>query len=352
MSGLTGDRQAEFQVMLTSLRGEDLGVLDGVEFGSVTLSATSRLRASGSLRVVDMGQEIDWFNMHARVDYVPEGMEGWPVGTFIMSAPSRAVDEHRVVSGIELQGLLAYADRAVLKQVTHHAGGGAQSLLGPLFRSFQRVPAAIELPSFALKESVYDVGTSVLTVINDVLNAGGYSALSTDGRGTLLVSKYVRPSQRPISYRFIEGSKAIHSASWTIDRDIFAVSNVVICVGAGGTGSRQMVGETPPPLVGRAENRDPKDPFSIQNRGEVAHVETGVQAASQEIIDEIAHRILAERSAPAASLVIEHMPVPISPGDVVEFVSQGTRMRCVVQQMEYKLSPTALVRTTMKEVRE
>nr|WP_303768388.1 hypothetical protein [Schaalia odontolytica] len=352
MSGLTGDRQAEFRVMLTSLRGEDLGVLDGVESGSVTLSATSRLRASGSLQLDDMGQEIDWFNMHARVDYVPEGMEGWPVGTFIMSAPHREVDEHRTVSDVELQGLLAYADRAVLKQVTHHLGSNARNLLDPLFKSFKRVPTAIELPNFALKESVYDAGTSVLTVINEVLNAGGYSALSTDGRGTLLVSKYVRPSQRPVSYRFVEGSEAIHSASWTIDRDIFAVPNVVICVGTGGTGSRQMEGETPPPLVGRAENRNWNDPFSIQNRGEVAHVETGVQAASQEIIDEIAHRILAERSAPAASLVIEHMPVPISPGDVVEFVSQGTRMRCVVQQMEYKLSPTALVKTTMKEVRE
>lgn len=352
MSGLTGDRQAEFRVMLTSLEGEDLGLLDGVESGSVTLSATSRLRASGALRVVDMKQRIDWFNMHARVDYVPEGIEGWPVGTFVMSAPHREVGEHRTVSDIELQGLLAYADRAVLKKVTHHEGAGVQSLLGPLFKSFRRVPAAIELPSFALKESVYDVGTSVLTVINEVLNAGGYSALSTDGRGALVVNRYIRPSERPVSYRFVEGSKAIHSASWTIDRDIFAVPNVVICIGTGGTGSQQMTGETPPPLVGRAENRNLNDEFSIPFRGEVAHVETGVQAASQEIIDEIARRILAERSAPAASLVIEHMPVPISPGDVVEFVSQGTRMRCVVQQMEYKLSPTALVKTTMKEVRE
>lgn len=352
MSEMWGNRQAEFRVMLTSLAGEDIGLLDGVESGSITLSSTARLRASGTLNVIDTGQEIDWLRTHARVDYVPQGMEGWSVGTFVMSAPHRTVEEHRVVYDVELQGLLAYPDRAVLKEVTHHDGSGAQHLLKSLFRKFRRVPSTIEFPTFPLKESVWDAGTSVLTVINEVLNAGGYAALTTDGRGTLNVSKYIRPSLRPVRYRFVEGSKAIHSASWTIDRDIFTVPNVVICVGTGGTGSQQMVGQSPPPLVGRAENRNQHDPFSIQNRGEVAHVETGVQAASQEIIDEIAHRILQERAAPAASLVIEHMPVPISPGDVVEFVSQGTRMHCVVQQMEYKLSPTALVKTTMKEIRE
>ena len=104
-------RQADYRVMLTTPAGQDIGLLDGVESGSVTLSATSRLRASGQLSLTETAQEIDWFNMHARVDYVPVGMEGWPVATFVMSSPTRSVNDHRVTRDVELLSTLAYLDR-------------------------------------------------------------------------------------------------------------------------------------------------------------------------------------------------------------------------------------------------
>ena len=61
-------RQADYRVMLTTPDGQDIGLLDGVESGSVTLSATSRLRASGQLSLTETSQEIDWFNMQAGSD--------------------------------------------------------------------------------------------------------------------------------------------------------------------------------------------------------------------------------------------------------------------------------------------
>lgn len=354
--------------MLTTPAGQDIGLLDGVESGSVTLSATSRLRASGQLSLTETAQEIDWFNMHARVDYVPVGMEGWPVATFVMSSPTRSVNDHRVTRDVELLSTLAYLDRMSTDQVegvedAHLEAGNKFSLLDRYVKrtrnvrfGFRAFKASSSLP--LINEAIiYDVGTNVLTMLNDCARLVGWGALTPDPYGAITGGPYIRPSRRPVSYTFREGDAAIHSADWTIDRDLFAVPNVVICVGTPGSDDtkrgqdRYDAGPTPA-VVGVARNDRKDDPLSTVNRGEVVHVETGVKVTSQTAISQWAARVLAEKSMPAATLVIEHLPVNIRPGDVVEFVSQGKRLRGTVQKMEIPLSPTALVKTEIKEIRD
>lgn len=361
-------RQADYRVMLTTPAGQDIGLLDGVESGSVTLSATSRLRASGQLSLTETAQEINWFNMHARVDYVPVGMEGWPVATFVMSSPTRSVNDHRVTRDVELLSTLAYLDRMSTDQVegvedAHLEAGNKFSLLDRYVKrtrnvrfGFRAFKASSSLP--LINEAIiYDVGTNVLTMLNDCARLVGWGALTPDPYGAITGGPYIRPSRRPVSYTFREGDAAIHSADWTIDRDLFAVPNVVICVGTPGSDDtkrgqdRYDAGPTPA-VVGVARNDRKDDPLSTVNRGEVVHVETGVKVTSQTAISQWAARVLAEKSMPAATLVIEHLPVNIRPGDVVEFVSQGQRLRGTVQKMEIPLSPTALVKTEIKEIRD
>lgn len=362
-------RQADYQVMLTTPDGQDIGLLDGVESGSVTLSATSRLRASGQLSLTETAQQIDWFNMHARVDYVPVGMPGWPVATFVMSSPTRSVNDHRVTREVELLSTLAYLDRMStdrIEQVENdHLTDGKWSLIKRYAAKAKNLRIGFTKfgdygfvggPSLINEAIAYDVGTNILTMLNDCARLVGWGALTPDPYGVITGGPYIRPSRRPVSYVFREGDTAIHSADWTIDRDLFAVPNVVVCVGTPGSddtkrGEDRYYAGPSPAVVGVARNDRKDDPLSTVNRGEVVHVETGVKVTSQSAIDQWAARILAEKSMPAATLVIEHLPVNIRPGDVVEFVSQGQRLRGTVQKMEIPLSPTALVKTEIKEIR-
>lgn len=355
--------------MLTTPAGQDIGLLDGVESGSVTLSATSRLRASGQLSLTETAQEIDWFNMHARVDYVPVGMEGWPVATFVMSSPTRSVNDHRVTRDVELLSTLAYLDRMStdrIEQVENdHLTDGKWSLIKRYAAKAKNLRIGFTKfgdygfvggPSLINEAITYDVGTNILTMLNDCARLVGWGALTPDPYGVITGGPYIRPSRRPVSYVFREGDTAIHSADWTIDRDLFAVPNVVVCVGTPGSddtkrGEDRYYAGPSPAVVGVARNDRKDDPLSTVNRGEVVHVETGVKVTSQSAIDQWAARVLAEKSMPAATLVIEHLPVNIRPGDVVEFVSQGQRLRGTVQKMEIPLSPTALVKTEIKEIR-
>lgn len=368
MDDLSPVRQADYRVMLTTPDGQDIGLLDGVESGSVTLSATSRLRASGQLSLTETAQEINWFNMHARVDYVPVGMEGWPVATFVMSSPTRSVNDHRVTRDVELLSTLAYLDRMAtdsIEQVVnvHLTDEERYSLIGRYAARARNLRMGFtqflkwSRPAPILEAIVYDVGTNVLTMFNECARLVGWGALTPDPYGVITGGPYVRPSRRPVSYVFREGDSAIHSADWTIDRDIFSVPNVVVCVGTPGSDETQRgdnkYGAGPTPAaVGIARNDDPRDPLSTVNRGEIMHVETGVKATSQAAINQVAQRILTEKAMPAASLVIEHLPINIRPGDVVEFISQGQRLRGVVQEMKIPLSPTALVTTTIKEIQD
>lgn len=362
-------RQADYRVMLTTPAGQDIGLLDGVESGSVTLSATSRLRASGQLSLTETAQEIDWFNMHARVDYVPVGMEGWPVATFVMSSPTRSVNDHRVTRDVELLSTLAYLDRMStdrIEQVENdHLTDGKWSLIKRYAAKAKNLRIGFTKfgdygfvggPSLINEAIAYDVGTNILTMLNDCARLVGWGALTPDPYGVITGGPYIRPSRRPVSYVFREGDTAIHSAEWTIDRDLFAVPNVVVCVGTPGSddtqrGADKYYAGPSPAVVGVARNDRKADPLSTVNRGEVVHVETGVKVTSQAAIDQWAARVLAEKSTPAATLVIEHLPVNIRPGDVIEFVSQGQRLRGTVQKMEIPLSPTALVKTEIKEIR-
>lgn len=362
-------RQADYRVMLTTPDGQDVGLLDGVESGSVTLSATSRLRASGQLSLTETSQEIDWFNMHARVDYVPVGMEGWPVATFVMSSPTRSVNDHRVTREVELLSTLAYLDRMATDRIERvenvrltdnerwgligrYAAKARNLRMG--FRKFGDF-GWVGGPSLINEMITYDVGTNVLTMLNDCARLVGWGALTPDPYGVITGGPYIRPSRRPVSYVFREGDAAIHSADWTIDRDIFSVPNVVVCVGTPGSddtqrGDSKFYAGPSPAVVGVARNDNSGDPLSTVNRGEIVHVETGVKATSQAAINQVAQRILTEKAMPAASLVIEHLPINIRPGEVVEFISQGQRLRGTVQEMKIPLSPTALVTTTIKEI--
>lgn len=359
-------RQADYRVMLTTPDGQDIGLLDGVESGSVTLSATSRLRASGQLSLTETNQEIDWFNMHARVDYVPVGMEGWPVATFVMSSPTRSVNDHRVTREVELLSTLAYLDRMSTDRIervadAHLSDADKHSLVSRYAAKARNLRMGftkfIEFlgPTIINESIAYDVGTNVLTMLNDCARLVGWGALTPDPYGVITGGPYIRPSRRPVSYVFREGDSAIHSADWTIDRDIFSVPNIVVCVGAPGSdetqrGEDKYYAGPSQAAVGVARNDNPRDPLSTVNRGEIVHVETGVKATSQAAINQVAQRILTEKALPAASLMIEHLPINIRPGDVVEFISQGQRLRGTVQEMKIPLSPTALVTTTIKEI--
>ncbi len=340
---LTGHRQASIEVILLDSNEREKGRLDGVEGGEVSMSAGSRLRTSGTLNLVDRGQEIDWAKDRVKIVYKLASGESWPLGVFLFASPKLSYSEGGSSLQVELISKLSLLDgdafvAAYQTVPSNHPLAHVRHLLTDVS------PVNISDGGPMLSSSmVWDAGTPKLTAINDILQAIGFWSLTVGASGAFEASPYVEPLRRAKVWDFVEGQNAIHLADFTREQDLAAIPNRYICVSQG---SGDKAG-----FVGYAENRDPASPASYQARGRwVSKVETGVEAANQQVITDLAKRRLAAASGAVGKIEIQHLPLPLAPNDLVGYRSGGVSVLATVQETRIQLEPTALQTTTLKEV--
>lgn len=344
MSALDTHRQADYTVTLLDWGDRVVRRLDGVTGGSITLSNSTRLRASGSLNLTEACGPIDWMTQRVRIDYTANG-QTWGLGVFLLSAPTRSYGEVGSTWSVDLSSPLALPDAdCVDRTYTVKAGSNLVDVAADVLYETGLERLSIT-PSTATASSdmIYDPGKSRLTIANELLSAAGYWSAHPDGEGQVHLDPYVRPAARGVAYDFREGARSIHLPEWERELDAASVPNKVVLVSEGSQDKAA--------LVGVATNEDPASAYSFPARGRwIVETQTGVEAANQESIDSQARRRLIEASTPSASITIQHMPVPIQPNQVVGFSSQGLTAQGVVKEIEYTLDPTALAKTKLLEV--
>lgn len=344
MSTLDTHRQGDYQVTLLDMGDRVIRRLAGVTGGNVTLSNSTRLRASGSLDLTEACGPIDWMTQRVRIEYKANGVS-WGLGVFLLSAPTRTYSETGSKWSVDLSSPLAVPDADcvdstfTVKAGTNLVGVAADILHETGLERLSITPSS----AVAASDMIYDPGKSKLTIVNELLSAAGYWSAHPDGSGQVHLDPYVRPAARGVAYDFREGARAIHLPEWEREQDMSAVPNKVVFVSQG---SADKAG-----LVGVAVNDDPSSPYSYPSRARwVVETRTGVEAADQESITAQARRRLIDASTPSAAITLQHMPVPIQPNQVVGFTSQGHAAKGVVKEIEYTLDPTALVKTKLLEV--
>lgn len=344
MSTLDTHRQADYTVTLLDSGDRVIRRLDGVTGGNITLSNSTRLRASGSLHLTEACGDVDWLTQRVRIEYSANGVS-WGLGVFLLSAPTRSYGGTGSTWSVDLSSPLALPDAdCVDSTFTVKAGSKLVDVAADLLHETGLERLSIT-PSdvVASSDMIYDPGKSKLTIANELLSAAGYWSAYPDGAGQIHLDPYVRPAARGVAYDFREGLRAIHLPEWERELDAAAVPNKVVFVAEGS--------QDKPGLVGVAVNDDPASPYSYTARGRwIVETRTGVEAADQESINSQARRRLIDVSTPSASITLQHMPVPLQPNQVVGFASQGYSARGVVKEIEYTLDPTALAKTMLLEV--
>ena len=344
MSALDTHRKAAYTVTLLDWADRVVRRLDGVTGGNVTLSNSTRLRASGSLNLTEACGHIDWMSQRVRIEYTANGVS-WGLGVFLLSAPTRSYGEAGSTWSVDLSSPLAVPDAdCVDSTFTVKAGSNLVGMAADvLYESGLERLSVTPSSAVATSDMIFDPGKSKLTIVNELLGAAGYWSAHPDGAGQVHLDPYTRPAARAVVYDFREGARAIHVPEWERELDAAAVPNKVVLVSQG---SADKAG-----LVGVAVNEDPSSPYSYPSRGRwVVETRTGVEAADQESITAQARRRLIDVSTPSAAITLQHMPVPIQPNQVVGFTSQGHAAKGVVKEIEYTLDPTALVKTKLLEV--
>lgn len=335
--------------------GASLGRLDGVEAGSgsVTRSASASVKASAKVTVRDTGQVPDWTAVRVQ-PWVEVNGTAWPLGVFLPDVPTATYGAHGTTYEVDLLDKAAVLDGDSFG-VTYGIpkGTAVSAAVRQIIESTGETPTGIEDDGTRLATSVEaEPGDSKLSLVNDLLAAGGYFSLHTSGAGDYRLDPYVEPSRRPVLADFTDQQDGVtltglYLPEFATEQDVGAVPNRVRVV--------SQAGEDEEAWTAEATNTDPTSPFSFDRLGYWrTTVETDVQTTSRAALQAYAGRRLVDLSSPQETVELEHPPYDLTVNDVVRFRSDryGLDGLYTIQNQEWALTYDGMVSTKLRKVVE
>ena len=318
--------------------------LDGVTGARVEHNVNAQIRGGLSLSMRDTGQDIDWASVRFR-PWVRVNDLTWPLGVFLPASPSLSHDEYGRAWEVPCLDKTSILDQDVVTtSYSVPVGTVVTERVDEIIRMAGESGASITPSDLTTRSPmVWEAGTTLLRIVNDLLESINYFSVWADRRGAFRAEPYYRPQDRKVAATFASGEYAIHSPKWSRAQDIAGVPNRVVLIVEGD--------DENPGMTSTLDNLDPASPYSIPSRGRVvSRVYTGVEAADQETLDALAARYLLNASTPSATLSVEHAQVPLDGNDVVRFASDGVDTFAVVEGWQVDLDPGALMGGTWREV--
>lgn len=338
-----------------------LGSLTRASGVKVSLSATTTLKMSGSFTYTSAAsslgpaEEIDWLNDRVRIRYRCRNRRGAvidiPLGVYLLSAPSEDIREEGSTWNVEMISKLQVLDEDTVSTTYQVLSGtSAVAAVTALIRSAGETRiAATDNGSTLGSDMSWDVGTSKLSIVNDILTAVNYWSIWCDGEGSFRVEPYAEPGQRAPLWDYVPGENCINLAAMTRDKNMASVPNRAVMIGAS-NGDED-------PLIGVYTNDDPMDPYSTVSRGRVITIsQENVEADTQGTINALAKRKLLDNVSPVATDVVKALPLPLWFNDAVTWArpsSEGDTVAprlCTVRYIDFTEKSTNLCTVTLVEV--
>lgn len=341
---LTGNRVESFRVERLNAKEESLGDLDGVAGGSLVWDASAELPGGGNLELLDIGQQVNFSSDRVRVWWSVAGEPEWPLGVYVMAAPSESHTGTGITRDITLiDKLTVVKDNPITRTFQVPKGANIVANAAARLAVINETRVSVTESSKTLTNAMtWDPGTSRLKVINDLLAAAGYAGLWVDRYGQYRIEPYVEPAQRAVVWEFDEGEASIHSPTWTHTVATWDASNTVML-----TSQPNDAGTV---YTATAIDDNPKSPTSTVSMGRTLNpiVEENVEASSQADLAQRATRMLLESSNVAGRIQVTHAAVPVWFGEVVRFGPRDTLAS--IARMSLDLKPGSLVSAEWKEV--
>ncbi|MFW7414765.1 hypothetical protein [Demequina sp. SO4-18] len=344
---LTGHRSVVRRYELLDGNGSYVADLDGVRGASLKQSAQATLKRGGNAAVTDMGQDVNWLTARIRASYEIVGGPSWGLGVYLPSMPVAQWSGGVRRWDVELLDVATVlAESTVDDDYEIVAGTVVTDAVRTLIDlAGENAAAVTDSPKTLTTSRVWEAGTPLLTIINELLDSIGYFSLATDGDGRLTGSPYVRPAARPEEWEFIDdGETCIYRPEMSVEQDLYRVPNHVLA-------RTQGTGDNAGLLV-NVYNDSPDSPFSRANRGRTITRVIDAEATDLDALETIASRALIDATTPTSTVVIDALPVPLDVNAAVRFRSQpaGIDHRHVVTNIEYGANDTDLARYTLREV--
>ena len=233
---------------------------------------------------------VDYLNDTINVCMTIDGIK-YPIGVFIAAN----VTDH-YSNGRKMQNIEAYDKALILKQsriesqVYYQAGNKYLDIIQSLMLDAGISLAIIEGADYTLRTAREDweIGTSYLEIINQLLSEINYKSLWFDAEGNARVEKYIPPSSGNINHTYGDGQFSIMQSDYQTAVDTYQSYNVFTVVVSSPDNTSEM--------VSTKINDNPDSPLSTTRRGRriPAPIEKIDNIANQAALDEYVNNIMAQ----------------------------------------------------------
>lgn len=284
------------------LQGEIKIGEDKVLSGHISYNSDNLIKRTASFELLPAG--IDFIRNQLRVVAIIDGKEH-VLGTFILSSPSikhRPTGKTCTVEAYDRTLILkedCFTEMKCFPKNTRYDTVISDILLSAGIEAIIQ-PIPITLP--AARE--YEIGTSKLDAINELLDEINYNPIIADENGSFVVSKYSRPGFASVRHEYIADEFSVISSDYESEADCFAIPNVFIACC-----DNPEMSET---YFSVFENTDPASKLSTTYRGRriVSEIYNPSFVDSQAALDEYVRRKAYEESSVFDKLSINTAIMP------------------------------------------
>lgn len=264
---------------------------------SGTVSYNSEAEIMGTLQIQFSRNEVPELDKHVDMRVIPKmsvwSPKGWlpyQLGIYIMTTPTKNKD-----NSVITVDATCYDYGVVLQQdcVTDRyfvaAGTNYISAVRSLLTSAGIYKINISNVDAAIGEDIeYEIGTSKLTIINELLAAVNYTPIHFDNTGFAISERYIEPMGRSTDHSYSAGKDSIILPGGSQSNDVYDIPNVIVryCDSP----------DNEETIYSQYINNNPASPLSTVSRGRnIVDVESVENIADQDTLDAYTRRVAIEK---------------------------------------------------------
>lgn len=195
----------------------------------VRYSSLSQLKTSAEISMREdnsINYQTDRIRPICIISKGNQSME-FPLGIFLISSPSRGIKNTMITREMQLYSkLLLYSEDRVDNR--YYVTKGTNVIA--------EVKRLLGTPKLTIPDSAYttstnrewEIGTSKLSIINDLLDSANYTSLRVDVDGYFIAEPYVLPSDREVEIEYVDDIKSVLSPNMAEKLDLFNIPNKFI----------------------------------------------------------------------------------------------------------------------------
>ena len=259
--------------------------------GSIDYNSEVAIQRVASLNIVEE-RDIDFLSERVRPSMcveTPNGVARFPLGVFLMSSPSRRASSGTIGREIDCYDkcqILAddkFTSRYLIAANTTYMSAIADIITSAGITDARITPSAKETAA-ALE---FNMGTSKLEAVNQLLQAINYNNIYADASGKLIAAPYLDPITRDVNCSYVTDSKSITLPNAEEELDVFNAPNKIV---------RYLETADRGVLISEYTNTDPYSKLSTVSRGRtIVDIASVNDIADQATLDAYTVRVATEK---------------------------------------------------------